>query len=141
GDTTPEGMMLNLLPTTPGQDQPHRPTTPGPLMSPTSKKTPACQRLLRKEVIQPHLPVRLPCYDFVPIAGPTFTHSLPTGGLGHQFRVLPTFMTWRAVCTRPGNVFTAVLLIRDYQRLHLHGVELQTPIRTETGFRGFAPPC
>jgi hypothetical protein len=25
----------------------------------------------RKEVIQPHLPVRLPCYDFVPIAGPT----------------------------------------------------------------------
>ena len=23
--------------------------------------------LLRKEVIQPHLPVRLPCYDFTPI--------------------------------------------------------------------------
>src|SRR5262249_39681878 len=34
-------------------------------------------RLLRKEVIQPHLPVRLPCYDFVPIAGPTFDHSPP----------------------------------------------------------------
>jgi hypothetical protein len=31
--------------------------------------------LLRKEVIQPHLPVRLPCYDFVPIAGPTFDGS------------------------------------------------------------------
>jgi hypothetical protein len=27
--------------------------------------------LLRKEVIQPHLPIRLPCYDFTPIAGPT----------------------------------------------------------------------
>ena len=27
--------------------------------------------LLRKEVIQPHLPVRLPCYDFVPITDPT----------------------------------------------------------------------
>ena len=27
--------------------------------------------LLRKEVIQPHLPVRLPCYDFTPIIGPT----------------------------------------------------------------------
>src|SRR4029078_8833378 len=26
-----------------------------------------CQLLLRKEVIQPHLPVRLPCYDLVPI--------------------------------------------------------------------------
>jgi hypothetical protein len=36
-------------------------------------------RLLRKEVIQPHLPVRLPCYDFVPIAGPTFDDSLPQG--------------------------------------------------------------
>jgi hypothetical protein len=23
--------------------------------------------LLRKEVIQPHLPIRLPCYDFVPL--------------------------------------------------------------------------
>jgi hypothetical protein len=36
-------------------------------------------RLLRKEVIQPHLPVRLPCYDFVPIASPTFDDSLPQG--------------------------------------------------------------
>ena len=35
--------------------------------------------LLRKEVIQPHLPVRLPCYDFVPIASPTFDGSIPQG--------------------------------------------------------------
>ena len=49
------------------------------------------QKLLRKEVIQPHLPVRLPCYDFVPIADPTFDHSLTS--LGHGLRVLPTFMT------------------------------------------------
>ena len=28
--------------------------------------------LLRKEVIQPHLPIRLPCYDFTPITNPTF---------------------------------------------------------------------
>ena len=26
--------------------------------------------LLRKEVIQPHLPIRLPCYDFTPIINP-----------------------------------------------------------------------
>ena len=49
------------------------------------------QKLLRKEVIQPHLPVRLPCYDFVPIADPTFDSSLTR--LGHWLRVLPTFMT------------------------------------------------
>ena len=28
--------------------------------------------LHRKEVIQPHLPIRLPCYDLTPITGPTF---------------------------------------------------------------------
>jgi len=48
--------------------------------------------LLRKEVIQPHLPVRLPCYDFVPIADPTFDSSL-SHELGHRLRVLPTFVT------------------------------------------------
>ena len=48
-------------------------------------------RLPRKEVIQPHLPVRLPCYDFTPIASPTFDGSLPCG-LGHRLRVLPTFV-------------------------------------------------
>jgi hypothetical protein len=32
--------------------------------------------LPRKEVIQPHLPVRLPCYDFVPITDPTFDGCL-----------------------------------------------------------------
>jgi len=47
--------------------------------------------LLRKEVIQPHLPVRLPCYDFTPIANPTFDSSPPCG-LGHWLRVLPTFV-------------------------------------------------
>ena len=43
--------------------------------------------LPRKEVIQPHLPVRLPCYDFTPVTGPTFDGSLPKG-LGHRLRVL-----------------------------------------------------
>ena len=33
----------------------------------------------RKEVIQPHLPVRLPCYDFVPIAGTTLGGCLHKG--------------------------------------------------------------
>ena len=48
--------------------------------------------LPRKEVIQPHLPVRLPCYDFVPITNPTFD-GCPPCGLAHRLRVLPAFMT------------------------------------------------
>src|SRR5882672_10171814 len=35
--------------------------------------------LPRKEVIQPQLPLRLPCYDFTPITGPTFDGSFPKG--------------------------------------------------------------
>ena len=35
---------------------------------------------LRKEVIQPHLPIRLPCYDFTPVTGPAFDSSLLTAG-------------------------------------------------------------
>ena len=30
---------------------------------------------LRKEVIQPHLPIRLPCYDFTPVIRPAFGSS------------------------------------------------------------------
>ena len=35
---------------------------------------------LRKEVIQPHLPIRLPCYDFTPVIDPAFGSSLLTVG-------------------------------------------------------------
>jgi hypothetical protein len=43
-------------------------------------------KLHRKEVIQPHLPIRLPCYDFTPIIYPTFGGWLlavtpPTSGV------------------------------------------------------------
>ena len=39
-----------------------------------------------KEVIQPHLPVRLPCYDFTPLTGHTLGSgplavSLPASGI------------------------------------------------------------
>ena len=47
--------------------------------------------LPRKEVIQPQLPLRLPCYDFTPVTGPTFDGSLPKG-LGDRLRVLLTPM-------------------------------------------------
>jgi hypothetical protein len=49
------------------------------------------EMLLRKEVIQPQVPLRLPCYDFTPITGQTFgvcllavspTTSGPTGFRG-----------------------------------------------------------
>ena len=56
--------------------------------APTGVRAPV---IPRKEVIQPHLPVRLPCYDFTPIIDPTFDGCLPEG-LAHRLRVLPTFV-------------------------------------------------
>jgi hypothetical protein len=35
--------------------------------------------LLRKEVIQPQVPLRLPCYDFTPITSHTVGAYLPCG--------------------------------------------------------------
>src|SRR6201991_2735273 len=48
--------------------------------------------LPRKEVIQPQLPLRLPCYDFTPVTSPTFDGSLqkvrpPASGVTHSHGV------------------------------------------------------
>jgi hypothetical protein len=45
--------------------------------------------LHRKEVIHPHLPVRIPCYDFTPVIYPTFGGWLlavtsPTSGVANS---------------------------------------------------------
>jgi hypothetical protein len=45
----------------------------------------------RKEVIQPQVPLRLPCYDFAPVTELAFGRSLPCG-LGDGLRALPASM-------------------------------------------------
>ena len=47
--------------------------------------------LHRKEVIQPQVLLRLPCYDFTPIADPTLGRCLAYA-LAHELWVLPTLM-------------------------------------------------
>ncbi len=51
----------------------------------------AFTQILRKEVIQPQVPLRLPCYDFTPVAKPTVVACLPYG-LAQRLRVNPTPM-------------------------------------------------
>jgi hypothetical protein len=48
-------------------------------------------QILRKEVIQPQVPLRLPCYDFTPVADPTVVSCLSCE-LAHCLRVKPTPM-------------------------------------------------
>ena len=49
-----------------------------------SNPTPTSPRP-RKEVIQPHLPVRLPCYDFTPVTRPAFGCPAPLRGSATDF--------------------------------------------------------
>ena len=68
--------------------------------------------ILRKEVIQPQVPLRLPCYDFTPVIGHTVVSvllavRLPTSGATNSHGVT-------------GGVYKArerihrVMLLRDY---------------------------
>ena len=41
--------------------------------------------ILRKEVIQPQVPLRLPCYDFTPVAEPTVVACFPLLGWRNAF--------------------------------------------------------
>ena len=59
---------------------------------PRSLRPQSWLRLPRKEVIQPQLPLRLPCYDFVPITSPALDGCFPKG-LAHRLQALPAFVT------------------------------------------------
>ena len=43
------------------------------------ERTAGLPKLLRKEVIQPQVPLRLPCYDFTPITSHTLGTCFPCG--------------------------------------------------------------
>ena len=66
----------------------------------------------RKEVIQPHLPIRLPCYDFTPVTNPTVVSALlavklPTSGKTRSHGVTGGVYKTRERIHRD-------MLIRDY---------------------------
>ena len=72
----------------------------------------SARNILRKEVIQPQVPLRLPCYDFTPVIGHTVVSvllavRLPTSGATNSHGVT-------------GGVYKArerihrVMLLRDY---------------------------
>ena len=67
---------------------------------------------LRKEVIQPHLPIRLPCYDFTPVIRPAFDGSFlavrpPASGITDSHGVTGGVYKTRERIHRD-------ILIRDY---------------------------
>ena len=70
------------------------------------------RNILRKEVIQPQVPLRLPCYDFTPVADPTVVACLLAVGAAPSGKTNSHGVT--------GGVYKARerihrgMLIRDY---------------------------
>jgi hypothetical protein len=92
---------------------PERLGRPGPRDSTLLSRTDGSRLLIpRKEVIQPHLPIRLPCYDFTPVmkltvAGALLAVTLPASGKPHSHGVTGGVYKTRERIHRG-------MLIRDY---------------------------
>ena len=68
--------------------------------------------LHRKEVIQPHLPIRLPCYDLTPIIRPTFDSCLLA--VSSQASGVPNFHGLTGGVYKARERIHRGMLIRDY---------------------------
>jgi hypothetical protein len=72
----------------------------------------AFHQILRKEVIQPQVPLRLPCYDFTPVAKPTVVScllavsALPSGESNSHGVTGGVYKAWERIHRG--------MLIRDY---------------------------
>ncbi len=96
-------------------------------------------RLLRKEVIQPHVPVRLPCYDFATVISSTFDNYFLQKQVNTSASSVSDFH----------DVTGGVYKVRE--RIHRSIADLrllatptscrrfQPTIRTEDNFKGLAP--
>ena len=94
---------------------------PAAALRPAAGPTRAGLVFLRKEVIQPQVPLRLPCYDFTPVAdltvaGCLLAVSAPSSGKANSHGV--TGGVYKARERIHGGV-----LIHDYSRFPLHALE------------------
>ncbi len=76
------------------------------------QRSSAVRSVLRKEVIQPQVPLRLPCYDFTPVADPTVVScllavsALPSGETNSHGVTGGVYKAWERIHRG--------MLIRDY---------------------------
>ena len=68
--------------------------------------------LLRKEVIQPHLPIRLPCYDLAPVTG--FTLDVVLLAVKRTASGTPSFHGLTGGVYKARERIHRGMLIRDY---------------------------
>ena len=112
--------LVGLEPTTPALSRrcssqlSYRTMSKNSTCLPTTDK---CGRLIwiavsRKEVIQPHLPIRLPCYDFTPVTNPAVVIALLAVRLTTSGRTRSHGVTGGVYKTR--ERIHRDMLIRDY---------------------------
>ena len=85
-------------------------------------------------MIQPQVPLRLPCYDLPRLTDSQFEPTLsdrPSLGVGSAGLT-------GGVCKEQGRIHRAMLR-RDYYGLHLHEGEFQPSIRAKARFRDSSP--
>ncbi|KAK8539584.1 hypothetical protein V6N13_034876 [Hibiscus sabdariffa] len=110
-----------------------RPSKKG-LDSVSNQNTQQALALPEKEVIQPHLPVRLPCYDFTPVTSPAFGIPLlavkvTTSGMASSRSVTGGELQ-PAIRTEDGFLELA----------HPRGIATLCPVHCSTSERGHFPP-
>ena len=86
-------------------------------------------------MIQPQVPLRLPCYDFTLLKKPRFEYNQKTITSSQPFLGGVT----GGVCKEQGRIHRAIVT-RDYYAFQLHEGELQPSIRTKTMFRRLPTP-
>ncbi len=85
-------------------------------------------------MIQPQVPLRLPCYDFALLKKTRFEYNQKITTSSNPFLGGVT----GGVCKEQGRIHRAIVT-RDYYAFQLHEGELQPSIRTTTKFRGLTP--
>ncbi|KAK8492034.1 hypothetical protein V6N11_014157 [Hibiscus sabdariffa] len=100
----------------------------------SNQNTQQALALPEKEVIQPHLPVRLPCYDFTPVTSPAFGIPLlavkvTTSGMASSRSVTGGELQ-PAIRTEDGFLELA----------HPRGIATLCPVHCSTSERGHFPP-
>ena len=92
-----------------------RATGRGKGLTPLSSACPASDiRILRKEVIQPQVPLRLPCYDFTPVAEPTVAGCPLVAQVGAPSSGRPNSHGVTGGVYKARERIHRVMLLRDY---------------------------
>ena len=77
-------------------------------------KLKTARNILRKEVIQPQVPLRLPCYDFTPVAELLPWSAAPCERLAHGLRVGTNSHGVTGGVYKARERIHRVMLLRDY---------------------------